>query len=489
MQHQRSHAGPPVMAGHAHAVNGDGIQTGEIPQRIGHLGGGDVLALPAEGVANTVDKPAVAVGITAQHVARRPPGIALLKDVAQDFLLGGLHGGVALKPARHNVGVVVNHANGLARLINVRKLHETVFVKRMAFGFNVVAHQAQIGLVPKGYTAAGTNAVVQIDGAGVGFGRTPTLKNLGLTKALHPLVPDLGGHARAGHFAQGVVFILWGGRRAEQKAANLAHILAHGDTITSHVAPELTPTELAPHHQARPCCQGGGGGRHGGCTVVQRQKAINAVVRLDLPDRLHAGTGHQPACMADDGRFGQAGGAGGKHVLGGITRHQTGAPFQRRVVLRCRLCQRRQIERAQGALPGCRGILGVGPEPAAQVGRQVRGGCKMGQAFFADDDGFGAQHINGMGQQFAADMGVEECHHGTQLAQAHPDKEKCGPILHGQGHGVAFPDTQCMRRMGHLVDSLIELLVAPQLVAVENAGPLTEGQRPRLNTFGGGIRL
>src|SRR5262249_21495294 len=57
-------------------------------QPLGHLVGGDVLALPAEGVADPVDEIEVAVGVDAHQVAGGEPGVALLEDVVQDLLLG-----------------------------------------------------------------------------------------------------------------------------------------------------------------------------------------------------------------------------------------------------------------------------------------------------------------------------------------------------------------------------------------------------------------
>src|SRR6202008_4865098 len=57
-------------------------------ERLGHFAGRDVLALPAERVADAVDEIEIAVGVAAHQVAGADPHIALREGAAQGLFLG-----------------------------------------------------------------------------------------------------------------------------------------------------------------------------------------------------------------------------------------------------------------------------------------------------------------------------------------------------------------------------------------------------------------
>src|SRR5260370_26716231 len=104
VRHQSRHAGAAVGAGDGDPV-GRGVENaGAIPDRVVHLAGRDVLALPAEGVADPVDEMEVARRVAQHQIAGAEPGIAFGKDIAQDLLRGLGRVRVALERAAAPIG-------------------------------------------------------------------------------------------------------------------------------------------------------------------------------------------------------------------------------------------------------------------------------------------------------------------------------------------------------------------------------------------------
>ena len=101
----RRHAGAAVAARHVDAVDIGVLHAVEGADRFRDLGGRDVLALPAEGVADAVDEIEIAVRVLAHQVAGAEPDVAFLEHVAQDLLLGLRLGRIALEAGRRLRGV------------------------------------------------------------------------------------------------------------------------------------------------------------------------------------------------------------------------------------------------------------------------------------------------------------------------------------------------------------------------------------------------
>lgn len=84
--HQGHRPGPPVVPRELHAVH-VGVHDPRVPaQRVGHLGGAHVLALPPEGVAQAVVEEPPPVGVAAQRVARAVVRVAGPEHVPRDLL-------------------------------------------------------------------------------------------------------------------------------------------------------------------------------------------------------------------------------------------------------------------------------------------------------------------------------------------------------------------------------------------------------------------
>ncbi|MNE34245.1 hypothetical protein D3C80_1279600 [compost metagenome] len=239
------------MPGHLHTVDVDQLEPGKIAQRSRHLQGRDVLAFPAEGVTDAVDEVQVAVFVITQQVARTPIGIPLAQDIAADLAVGCLGRGVTLEAAAADLRVVDDQAQGFTHFTHFAKLVKAVLVAWVAVGFNVIAHQAQVALVPERYAPAGAHIVVDVDHVGIGLGRTPALEHLDRPETLHPVLPGFTRQPGAEHAAQAMVAFAGRLGLVEQVAADLADVLEHADAVLAHVLPEFADAELAPHHDRR----------------------------------------------------------------------------------------------------------------------------------------------------------------------------------------------------------------------------------------------
>src|SRR5262245_49853130 len=119
--------------------NRDSVDAGmqyalESAERLRHLGGSHVLALPAKGVADAVDEVEEALLVLTHQVASPYPGVARCEDVAQDPLLCLGRTGVALEPAAGARRIVPHLADRLAGLVDAAANTETVLVAtRLAF--------------------------------------------------------------------------------------------------------------------------------------------------------------------------------------------------------------------------------------------------------------------------------------------------------------------------------------------------------------------
>jgi hypothetical protein len=98
------HAGGALGARHLDPVSDGFSDPRECRERIGHLGCGDVLAFPAEGVADPVDKIEEAVGVAAQQVSGAIPDVAALEHVAENLLLRRFAVGITFEFASARCG-------------------------------------------------------------------------------------------------------------------------------------------------------------------------------------------------------------------------------------------------------------------------------------------------------------------------------------------------------------------------------------------------
>src|SRR5436305_1591578 len=111
----RAHAGAAIGAGDADAVGCGVDHAGEIAHGVVDLGGRDVLALPAEGIADAIDEMEESLVVEPHQIAGPEPGIALGENIPQDLLLGLSGVRVALEAAAALIRRA-DAADGFARL-------------------------------------------------------------------------------------------------------------------------------------------------------------------------------------------------------------------------------------------------------------------------------------------------------------------------------------------------------------------------------------
>src|SRR5262249_29483468 len=112
----RGHAGAPLVTGNGDAVDIGVSDTRKQIDRFRNLGGGDVLALPTEGVADAIDKIKEAVRVLPHQVAGAKPEVPRREDVAQDLLLSLAIVGVTFKAIARLGRVVEDLADRLTDL-------------------------------------------------------------------------------------------------------------------------------------------------------------------------------------------------------------------------------------------------------------------------------------------------------------------------------------------------------------------------------------
>lgn len=212
------------------------------PDGLADLGGGDVLGLPAEGVADAVAEEGEAAGVAAQDVAGPEPGVAGGQDVAQDLGVGGARVvEVALEALLDVLGrQAVQHLAGLAGLDAAAQVRHRVTPGSVGVVVDLDDGRGAVGDERVQPARAADGAAAQVVAADVprGAGRLGGGVELGNgldAEALLDAVPDVGAQAVAKGEAHAVlaVEVLAGDgvhlrRRGEQVAQRLANVLDRG---------------------------------------------------------------------------------------------------------------------------------------------------------------------------------------------------------------------------------------------------------------------
>ena len=134
----------PALAGHLDAVDVGDLDARKAVENGRDLLRRDVLALPAEGVADAVDEVEVVVGVAAQEIAGAEPGVAGLEDVAQDLAFGFLRRRVALEALHAGVLGAADAADELADLAGRALDAEALGVAHVRLGLDVEANQPPV---------------------------------------------------------------------------------------------------------------------------------------------------------------------------------------------------------------------------------------------------------------------------------------------------------------------------------------------------------
>src|SRR5690348_17077533 len=99
IDHDRRHSGPAIGTGNFHTIGSCLGNAWAISNRFVYLRSRDVLALPAESIADPVDEVEESLLVKPHQIAGAKPGVALYKYVTQNFLFALRRVGVAFKTA------------------------------------------------------------------------------------------------------------------------------------------------------------------------------------------------------------------------------------------------------------------------------------------------------------------------------------------------------------------------------------------------------
>src|SRR5512132_2929423 len=241
----RRHTGAAVTAGNLDAVDVGLQRVGELGDSFLDLGGGDVLAFPAESVADAVDEEAVNGGVLAHQVAGSEPDVARLEHVAQDLSVGLVLGRIALEAGDWLRRVFQDLADDLAGLVDGALDAEALLVADRLLGLDIEAHHLGGEAVrdEPGNAADGAFLAVEIKHRDVAFSRAVALDDLRNVEAALELRPDLGTQAVAAGETQFVLALFRMRRRVEQVTAQLADILEQRAVPAHQVIPEFMRRE------------------------------------------------------------------------------------------------------------------------------------------------------------------------------------------------------------------------------------------------------
>ncbi len=475
---ERGHAGAAVGAGHLHAVDIRFLDAREDGDRLGHFARRDVLALPAERVADAVDEEVVAERVAAQEVAGAEPGVALCEDVAQDFLLGVR----ALRVALEAAAFFVDHADRLAHLVGLAFDAEAVGSAHRLLVFDVEEHEARLQRVAHVVRNASdrTDDAVEIDERDVAFGRAVELDDARDAEARLEGRPDFGSEAVAHDDAQFVLALQRMRRRVQKIAAEFADVLELRCAVFAAIVPELGRRKLAADDDGTADRQRRADRADAARRVIERQHDIHAVALR----RFHGGgegMHHRlDAQMAHVRGLGQTGRAGGVDVEALVAGGQALAHVLGQG--RIRLFGERGVE-----------VLGTLDEAAGRPHFRAflhvvgGGGVVLGE-FRAHDEVLGAGDRQAVGERAFAQVRVDERNRDADLHEARPGEQILGPVFHQKRDGVALLHAQRLRPACIAVRVRVIFLIGVALVLEPDRDVVRALCRPAFDDVGDRVR-
>ena len=309
----RSHAGTAIGVRYLDAVNHRLFDLRPAVEGGFHLGGGDVFALPAKGVAKPVDKLNVLEALVPNQVACIEPAVARLEDVAQQLFLRCGRIGVTLE-----IEAFGDFGQQQAGFPAVDLDQMAVGIPYRFVPVDVVTHDGE-----RHRTEAG--GAVHVESIGkdqVAFRGPVEFVDAFDAEALLEFVPDVRPQAVADADPDLMVAILVTGRLGQQVTTQFADVAEHRGIEIANIVPEATGGEFARQGERGAGAQGGRPGQRQCIVVIQRQATIEhvAVARAQR-GQAHGVAGPHPAQMAHHRGLGHARRARGEYVIRRLTRH------------------------------------------------------------------------------------------------------------------------------------------------------------------------
>ena len=270
------------------------------------FGGGDVLALPAEGVPGAVHELEMLEADLAHQVTGVEVAIAGLEDVLEDRGLGLLLLGIA--DERGGRGDLADEQAGLALL---HLLHEAVGAAQGLLGFLVVLDDDRVAAAE----AHGVVEVEDVQKGDVALAGGVELVDVVDAEAASEFLPDGRAQAVADHHAHRVVGVVGLRRAIKQIAAELADIAEAGALIALDVVPEAAGAETPADDQRGWTGDDRAPAHQKASGVIERQGEIETIGGAHAGDQVAEATVRRhPAQVIGDRGFGHAGGARGVDI-------------------------------------------------------------------------------------------------------------------------------------------------------------------------------
>ena len=263
-----------------------------------------------------------------------------------------------------------------------------------------------------------------------------------LTDMLHAIAclelrPHAGAQAIADHLGHAVITVVFAGWLVEQVTTQLTDVAEGGRLESARIVPELAGAELAANGEAR-CPDNRRAPTHakaGG--VVQRQGAIQDVVRAHVQrDAAEADGSLGPAAVFHDAGLGQAGGAGGVDIEARVVEEDLRGAG--RVVHRALAARSQQVDiplRHQA-----RRLIGDEPGSISRDGHLIAHRVIGGDQFRADNNGCRTHQVQAVHQSRLGLCGIEHRADAPQLGHRQHVQEQFGAVFDKQRHHVPLAD-------------------------------------------------
>ncbi len=460
---QAGHAGAAAAARDLHAIDIDLEDPRHGSDHPGDLGGGDILALPAEGVPDPVHEIQIAEPVGAHQVPRPEPGIPGLEHVAENLALGRTGVGIALEP---HLGLGrVDPGDGFTDLaLDTGDTAAGGFPDR-TLRDRVEPDQGHID----GPLHIGRNPTdrmgpaIEVEQGEIALGRAVEFQDPGDGEPRLEPVPDVRPQPVADDQPEPVPTFVRMVRRIEQIAAELADILEQGGVEADTVAPEGAGRELAAQGDGPAHRQRDAGRTDPADRVIERQGRIDHIARCRSGGRGKGMHGQQHAQVGDPRSLRQAGRAAGIDQQDQVLGPDAGAPLS--VGARGRGLQQQRVERGEilghpTGQPGGRRRPQMGP--GRPPGLRQRG---------VDDDMIGPGGVDTMGQPGPGQLGIDQGRRQSDLGHAEPDRQIVRPVLHEQGDRGTRLQPPVQRPGGIAVGPALEVGIGPALLLEQDRNP------------------
>ena len=314
----RRHAGAAVAARHGNTI-GRGIENaGAIPDRIIDFAGCDILAFPAEGIADPIDEMEIALFVEHHQVAGPKPGIAFREHVTQNLLLGFGRIRVAVEAAAAFIG----DADAPDRFAGFSASTGDAKPGRAANGAAAVRidlhdrdgkTMRQHGRNP----ADGAGLAIHVEQGEITFGHSVKLEDLRDREARRKCLPDIAAQSVAAGKPQAVLCLGFATGCLQQIAAELADVLKHCALETHDVVPEIPRREFVHQHHRAACTEHAAGCDDAANRMIDRQAIVESIVDGRVHQAGEPTAPVQDAAMADVGGFRQT------RCTGGVDQERT----------------------------------------------------------------------------------------------------------------------------------------------------------------------